>query len=210
MIAILAGYIVTYFFSLPTAIASCSLPAVLAHPEQEFGEKKVPLSVQDRCIGLNVDIHVAGGFAMFMAVVLGLLHIAALAVRVWGCIKFEHGGAVGPCADGVDMVEGGIKDNEASTRSSTAGPSFRSSSTLYSTPTKKSKSHANTTSSTAERRNANSIGTEERSTGVQFVDWSVERAERTARRRTVRTDENEASKGGSEWSEILLECLIDA
>ncbi|KAJ4984739.1 hypothetical protein SVAN01_09776 [Stagonosporopsis vannaccii] len=188
MLAVLAGHSVTYFVSLPTAIAFCSLPAVLASPDQAFGVDKVQLSVRDRCCGLNVDIHVAGGFAVFMALVLGLLHLAGLVVRGWdgmvGVIEREHqqGGQMSAVDSAVS--ESGVLSSRGSycisaSRHSTAagGPRIR-----------------------------NSSGPEEGSAGIRFVNWSDEGAGRTARHRAACLEESEAPQ----WSEVFLECLIDA
>lgn len=172
MLAILAAHSVTYFVSLPTAIAFCSLPAVLASPDQEFGEDKVPLSVQDRCIGLNVDIHVAGGFAVFMALVLGMLHLAALVARMWEVVTCGKGGVIGTVErkqregrrmDGVDSTIG-----ESSARCSSVScciPGSRKSTTL----------------SAGGPSTSTSISEEERIIGIRSVDATDEGAEGSAR-----------------------------
>lgn len=81
MLAILTGHIVSYFLSLPQYLSHCYTTNVAAAPDIIFGADKKPVSVKDACIGLNVDIHIAGGFSTFMATVLGMLHVAALVVR---------------------------------------------------------------------------------------------------------------------------------
>jgi hypothetical protein len=208
MIAILAAHIVTYFVSLPTALAFCSLPRVLAHPDIKYPLMNKSLSMQNACIGLNMDIHVAGGFAVFMALVLGMLHAAALVVRVWECIAFGCEGVARRRADEGQKV--GTGQQCSAMQSSVVDTASRSNSTLHSTLKSSSTAHTETRTSTAEPRNATSFSTEERSTGIRFVEWSADRVERTPRRRAVRTDESEGSKGGSKWSGVLLECLIDA
>lgn len=193
MLAILAAHGVTYFVSLPTAIAFCDLPAVLSSPAQELGEDKVPLSVRDRCIGLNVDIHVAGGFAVFMALVLGLLHLAALGLRGWEAVRFGREGVVG------QMVKSewiGLAVGESSALGSRVS---------YISVSGKSEGQAG-----GGLQASTSIGAEERSTGIRFVNWSGEGGERTARRRVARSYESEALNGSSNWSEMFLECLVDA
>ena len=182
LIAILAAHIVTYFVSLPTALALCSLPRVLAHPDIKYLVIDRSLTVRNACLGLNMDIHVAGGFAVFLALMLGTLHLAALAVRFWKCVAFKRAGVVSRCADQEEKAD---VEGVGKRASEVAGVSLTS-------------------------RTAVSISGEERSTGIEFVDWNAERAEQMARRRAARTDESETSKVGSKWSETVLECLIDA
>ncbi|KAJ4368557.1 pre-mRNA-splicing factor 8 [Didymella sp. IMI 355093] len=95
MLAILAGHIVSYILSLPQYLEHCDRLRVTSAPDIEFGPKKVHLNVRQGCIKLNVDIHIAGGFSTFMAIVLGLLHIAAMLVRIWEQIQLDKGGVVG-------------------------------------------------------------------------------------------------------------------
>lgn len=211
MLAILAGHITSYFISLPRYLKYCTGPDVLSAPDQEFGEARVPLSMQGRCIGLNVDIHVAGGFAVFMAIVLGLLHISALVVRIWERVHFGEEGVVGKaiteddstirCASKHDVPPEAFDATDLVTRLS---------STVSSKPRDEASEQPNSAASTTTFRDSASISAEERSTGVKFVDWSAERADHTARRRELRTDSGEMSKEGSKWGEVLLECLIDA
>lgn len=205
MIAILAAHIATYFISLPTAIKLCYLPEVLSHPNLRFGETKRMLSMRDRCIGLNMDIHIAGGFAVFMAIVLGVLHLAALVVRVWECVRIDREEWAGPSASmGQDVGMG------ASLKSSAVCTSARGSSTIPSTQSPISTARNSPATSTGRSRNTTSISVEELGTGIRFVDRGAGGTERTTRRRTDRSGESETLKGLTRWSEVLLECLIDA
>ncbi|KAF3003197.1 pre-mRNA-splicing factor 8 [Curvularia kusanoi] len=195
MMLVLASHNVTYFVSLPTALEFCSHDRLLARPVP-FGVKRVLLSERDRCIGLNVDIHVARGFAVFMAMVLGLLHLAALTVRICECVQFGREGVV-PYVhpeQGTQVGVGDVVIEELDTRPAVDLP-FRPRSNVYSSP------------STDRPRAAASIDAEERSTSVNYVDWSAVRAEQR-RRREVRTDESGISKSSMRWSEALLECLL--
>jgi hypothetical protein len=129
MLAILAGHIVSYILSLPQYLEHCDRPRVTSAPDIEFGQKKVPLNVRQGCIKLNVDIHIAGGFSTFMAIVLGLLHIAAILVRIWERIQLGKGGVIGKT-----LVKGGLtadcktKQNTTSAHAHTNSSAARSSS----------------------------------------------------------------------------------
>ncbi|KAJ8109388.1 hypothetical protein OPT61_g7494 [Boeremia exigua] len=202
MIAGLTGHIVTYFVSLPTAIASCMLPAALLSPNEEFGEDKKQRSVQDRCFGLNMDIHIAGGFAVFVALVLGILHLAALVVRLWEWCRFGgQGVAQKDFADDGHMV----RAEQASPVLSSPDRSFSSRSQTYSN----SVLHTASVRSAVEPRNT-SIGAEEASTGVGLADRNGGGMEQTARPHSARTDKSEDPGVDVKWDEVLLECLIDA
>lgn len=210
MLAILAGHITSYFISLPRYLKHCAGPDVLSAPDLEFGEARVPLSMQGRCIGLNVDIHVAGGFAVFMAIVLGLLHIAALVVRIWERVHFGEEGVVGKATVEDDSTRFASKHDITPEAFDATDLVTRSNSTVSSRPRDEASEQPNSAASTTTFRDSASISAEERSTGVRFVDWSAESADHTARRREIRTDSGEMSKEGSKWGEVLLQCLIDA
>lgn len=167
------------------------------------------LSMRDRCIGLNMDMHVAGGFAVFMAIMLGLLHLAALVVRVWEMILFGRAGVMQTTSsNGEQKVAYGSMDGKVSASSSTLVSLSQTCSSLESSA---SRPPLRTDSAVSPLQSciASSIAAEERSTGIRFVDWSAERMERTTRRRIDQTERGEALDGTSKWSEVLLECLID-
>ncbi|KAF9690645.1 hypothetical protein EKO04_011284 [Ascochyta lentis] len=195
ILSILTAHIATYLISLPTALALCNTPAVLAYPDWEFGATNVVLGMRDRCIGLNVDIHVAGGFAVFMAVVLGLLHLAALGVRGWGVVRLGWGGVLTRrrSVDGKWEVEMRGRSGEKSARVSTAS--------------RRSMPRIDGAASSIDSHIATSVGAEERGTGIGFVDWRTECTERAERRGADTARESEGSP--AKWSEVFLECLID-
>ncbi|KAF1352766.1 hypothetical protein EJ07DRAFT_158998 [Lizonia empirigonia] len=166
--------------------------------------------MRDRCIGLNMDIHVAGGFAVFMAIMLGLLHLAALVVRVWEMIRFGRAGVVETTSsDGEQKVAYGSMDGKVSVSSSTLVSLIQTCSSLEFSASRPPVLRTDNAATPLQSRIASSIATEERSTGIRFVDWSAERMERTTRRRIDQTEQSEALDGTSKWSEVLLECLID-
>ena len=209
----LAAHTVTYFVSLPTAIAFCNIPSVVSYPEQELGTTNVLPSMRDRCIGLNVDIHVAGGFAVFMAIILGVLHLITLAMRFWECIRPGRSCfAEKRAADGgQDAGLGGLSDR-AKASSFTVLSSERMDSTRRCTSNGTARRRSEKTISTIESRLATSVSAEERSAGLRFVDWSAERAEharQTARMRAGKREWSETSENVTTWSEVLLECLVD-
>ncbi|KZM27779.1 hypothetical protein ST47_g1074 [Ascochyta rabiei] len=203
MLSILTAHIATYIVSLPTALAFCYMPAVLAHPDYEFGDTNVLLSMRDRCIGLNVDIHVAGGFAVFMAIVLGLLHLAALAARIWAVLALGRDGVLGKRdAGGMrDVGMGSVKVD--SSRDVSPG---RASSALGSMTSRHSVPRVDGAMSSVDSCIVSSVGAEERCTGIGIVDRSAERA---VRRGANTTRGSEAWTGSAMWNEVLLECLID-
>ena len=197
----LAGYSILYFFSLKTALKFCE-SELLSDIKIRYGERNVTLSQRDLCLGLNVDIHVAGGFAVFMAFVLGLLHLAALGMRVGEGVVFGRGGVGGEGAKerGGGAGVGDEKQESASSAAVSSLPGI----TVYPRPSLE----AGSKRSTDRPRGATSLGWEERSTGVRLVDWSAERAAQNARRRANHTDESKDTTTEKRWAEALLECLL--
>lgn len=189
MLSILASHIATYFASLRTALAFCSHPMILTSPVLPFGETKFPLSFHDRCVGLNVDIHVAGGFAVFMALVLGVLHVVALGARGWGYVQFGWEGGAGDVFMSSSKVGEVVESGEMeSTDRVSAGVTGLSAGGLC---------------------NVSSTDGEKSSACSRFMSCCEDRPERIARRRTDGTDETRVSQGDAKWSEVFLECLID-
>ncbi|KAH6639682.1 hypothetical protein C7974DRAFT_470152 [Boeremia exigua] len=212
MVVVLASHTVTYFVGLPTAIALCDPSEIRDLAEQKLGEDQIPsmedrILLGERCVGLNVDIHVAGGFAVFMALVLGLLHLAALAVRLWEWIQLGRQDVVKTTDMGEGQKTGGSdQDERRNALSLKTSTSHQASSTGY----RESTLHTGTTSPAGTHRNDISIGPEERSIGVVSVNWGVDGTEEMVRRRTARTERSEDSTVGSRWDEVFLECLVDA
>ena len=198
MLLALAGYSILYFFSLKTALKFCE-SELLSDAKIRYGERNVTLSQRDLCLGLNVDIHVAGGFAVFMAFVLGLLHLAALGVRVGEGVVFGRGGM------GAEERGGGagVGDEKREAASSTAVSSLPGM-TVHPRPSLEAGSRR----STDTPRGATSIAWDQRSTGVRLVDWSPERTGQDARRRANHTDESKDTTTEKTWAEALLECLL--
>lgn len=194
LITILAGHTVTYFLGLPTALAFCDLPEITTPLKQTASEPRLLRSRRERCIGLNVDIHVAGGFAVFMAVVLGLLHLAALGMRLWACGVWGRAGVVDACASNRGKEEDGARSGDREVATSVQA-SLRSHSMAH---------RRSGLQSSGQLHDASSLGHEEHSTGVRFVDWSAERAGQ----RGEETSRADMSKSRPAWSEALLECLI--
>lgn len=81
MLVIITSQIMVYFLSLPQYLSHCYTANVAAAPNIVLGAGKKLLSVKDACISLNASILIAGGFSTFMAIVMGMLHIAALVAR---------------------------------------------------------------------------------------------------------------------------------
>lgn len=167
MVAVLAAHTASYFLSLPRYLAHCRGPAVESAPEVEFGEANVPLSVRDRCIRLNVDIHIAGGFAVFMAIVLGLLHIAGLAVRAWKRVELGKDGVSSNTSVESGSAEKHEREsNAASSELEAAGSVMRSNSTVCSRPHAEISREYSFTTSLATPRDSASFSAEERNTGI--------------------------------------------
>lgn len=197
----LAGYSILYFFSLRTALKFCE-SELLSDIKIRHGERNVPLSQRDLCLGLNVDIHVAGGFAVFVAFVLGLLHLAALGVRVGEGVVFGRGGVGGDFSLNRGGCAGG--GDEKQEAASPAAVSSLPSTAVF----PRSSLEAGGKHSTDRPRDATSLDSEERSAGVRLVDWSAERAGQDARRRANYTDESRDTTTEKRWAEALLECLL--
>lgn len=201
ILAVLASHIVSYFVSIPRYLAYCAEDYVRAIPPLGFGTAGHVLSARDRCLGLNVDIHVAGGFSTFMAIVLSVLHCAALVVRSW-----EWAGLCGE----------GLTTRHESSREKTFGASNTAASTLRSRSTPsfrarlKTSDHHGSTAAATPPHTWKSASAEEHSTGIRFINRSAELAEYAARRRERRAGASATSEEGSRWSEVLLECLTDA
>lgn len=167
--------------------------------------------MRDRCIGINADIQVAGGFAVFVALVLGALHVGVIVVRAWEVWRCGWEGVVGwmrEDCDGGWVVRGGEGRGEKGVAGQVDG-SFGHDIDTFSRLSPSSVRHVVHAAPSDESNVAPSISAEERSTSVRFVDWSAERAEQRARRRTSRTAESEEPEGTVKWSEVLLECLTD-
>lgn len=209
----LAAHTVTYFVSLPTAIAFCNIPSGVSYPELELGTASVLPSMRDRCIGLNVDIHVAGGFAVFMAIILGILHLVTLAIRFWECVRPGRDSFTEKRATdrGKKADLGGLGDGTKASSSTVFSFSPRDSAHRC-TSSGVAKTHTEKTISTIESRIAPSVSAEERSAGLRFGDCSAQRAEyagQAVRVHAGRTGRNGTLDNVTMWSEILLECLID-
>lgn len=147
---------------------------------------------------------------VFVAIVLGLLHLTAASVRIWGLVTLrrdevvrkradEEKGGVGKCRTGVQV----------SARTSAVTSSGQSSATLRPVSSSTSLTQIDGAMDTGQPRNATSISREGHSNDVGFVDWNAEQQMPTARRRTGHTDETDTSRDTTRWSEALLECLID-
>ena len=201
MLLALAGYSILYFFSLKTALKFCE-SELLSDAKIRYGERNVTLSQRDLCLGLNVDIHVAGGFAVFMAFVLGLLHLAALGVRVGEGVVFGRGGVGGDFSLNRGGCAGG--GDEKQEAASPAAVSSLPSTAVF----PRSSLEAGGKHSTDRPRDATSLDSEERSAGVRLVDWSAERTGQDARRRANYTDESRDTTTEKRWAEALLECLL--
>jgi hypothetical protein len=140
MLLALAGYSILYFFSLKTALRFCG-SELLSDAELPYGPRNVTLSQRDLCYGLNVDVHVAGGFAVFMTFVLGLWHLAALVMRVCERVVFGRGGVVGEVP--TDQGEyAGVGDEKQTASSAAVSPLPRT--TVYPRPSLKSASQRST------------------------------------------------------------------
>lgn len=210
MLAILSGHIISYFVSLPQYFSHCNTASVIAAPDFLFGDTGKLLNVRQGCIKLNVDIHVAGGFSTFLAIVLGALHGASLMVRGWEYVRLgrKRRGRVGEeCATANPNVDehGGV-----SRESGLEDPNLGSISALPGKSGGMTAGPPGSSASTTAVHTSRSSGNEERGTGVRFVDWSAERAEHRERRRGRGTEMSELDGEGSKWSEALLECLTDA
>ncbi|KAF3035541.1 pre-mRNA-splicing factor 8 [Didymella heteroderae] len=197
LIAILISHIVSYFLSLPQYISHCNNAEVASAPDFPFGDTGKFLNVREGCIKLNVDIHVAGGFSTFMAIVLGVLHIAALVVRGWEFRK-------------LGKVDTGNESERATGSSILEYPSSQSSSIASSHPVHQGIFQPGSAASTTSLGSSKSNGKEERGTGIRFVHWNAGPSDYTARRRGGKNEASEIDKEGSKWDEMLLECLIDA
>ena len=211
-ISTLAAHIATFFVSLPTAIAFCNIPSVVSYPELEFGTTNMLPSMRDRCIGLNVDIHVAGGFAVFMAIILGILHVIALAMRFQEYIRPGRDiSGEKRAADEAQEADLGCLGDGAKASFSTVFSSGRRDSTHRCTSSGTVRTHGKRTISTTQSRISSSVSAEERSAGLRFVGWSGERADHAghaARMRAGRTGGSETSENVTIWCEVLLECLV--
>lgn len=199
----LAGYTVLYFSSLKTAQKFCNSP-LLSDEKVPHSERNVALSQRDLCAGLNVDIHVAGGFAVFMAFGLGVCHLAALGVRGGEGVGFGRGdgGVVGQVAaerGGCAGVGDGKRESACS-----APKSSLPSTTVY----PRHSLEAGDKQSTDRPREAISLGKEERGTGVGFVDRSAAKNVRRSAKYMDESGDTDTTTVEKRWTEALLECLL--
>ncbi|KAF1931091.1 uncharacterized protein M421DRAFT_339437 [Didymella exigua CBS 183.55] len=203
MLAVLTSHIASYILSLPQYLSHCRGFAVDTAPPLEFGAAKVPLSVRDNCVKLNVDIHVAGGFSTFMAIALGLLHGAALLVRGWERVQLGEQGVLGKACvhHGPSVISiSQCSRDTASARPGLEDPETKANSarSTFSQPRDEASNTHSAAASLASPREHTSVGAEERGSGVGS----------TVRRRERCTEVSETAKEGK-WDEVLLGCLID-
>lgn len=193
ILTLLTLHVSTYILSLPSSLAFCNLPDLLVHPDIQLGGAGRRISPREACVGLNVDIHVAGGFAVAWGVVLGVLHALGLGVRFWEWMR-EGGGWK---AEQGEEGGGGSEESEEG----------RTGRTLQS---EVDGSHASNSTAIIAPREAAALGNEVRTTEMRFVDCDVKRVGQ-ARRRACRSVDSQTEEGEGEgkWSEALLECLVD-
>ncbi|KAF3051221.1 pre-mRNA-splicing factor 8 [Didymella keratinophila] len=208
MLTILTDHIASYFLSLPRYFSHCNTLRVIAEPDFLFGDTGKFLNVRQGCIKLNVDIHVAGGFSTFLAIVLGMLHVSALVVRGWEYGQLGKEGVTGTAFDPAAKAQKERKYETASTDSSIKDPAVASSSALSERLGDRNAGQPGSSASTTSLRTSPSIGNEERGTGIGFRDWSAECAEHGVRRRARGTEDSHMETEDSKWSRVFLECLI--
>jgi len=96
LILVFALHIYTYIITIQPSMAECDRPSYKDYPTDKLTPtRNVPratvifqssLSMRDRCLRLNWNIHIAGGFASALAALLAATHIVTLMCRLCeGC-----------------------------------------------------------------------------------------------------------------------------
>lgn len=207
MLIILTGHIMSYFLSLPQYFSHCNTASVLAAPNFLFGDTGKFLNMRQGCIKLNVDIHVAGGFSMFMAIVLGALHVASMVTRV--CEYRQLGRKdMDRTRDRCVPANEDVNKQDMVSMDGLEDPEVEANPALCKESRSMTADQLGSMAPTISLRSAESIDNEERGTGVRTVDWSAEGARLGLRLRARRTEDSSTETEDSKWSGAFLECLV--
>ena len=88
------AHILTFLLLIRPKVRSCNhvppdplptLPVYWDYTDPEGMKKRPTLSYRERCVRINIDNWIAGGFDVGTCTVLVALHIWVLVKRVWGC-----------------------------------------------------------------------------------------------------------------------------
>ncbi|KAF2872868.1 hypothetical protein BDV95DRAFT_666975 [Massariosphaeria phaeospora] len=175
-LTILLFHITTFFTSIPSNRLHCRY--IPSSPLVPTDRLKSGLSVRERCIRVNIDVHIAGGTGVAVCAVLAAFTLWALLFRLWEglAVKRDGGGCGTPAS--VERVGG-----EGLGLGMVDGTMEREASVLVSSNT--TMSHDTVYASDSERR------------------LPSLRHGHAGERRLPATE-----RIGESWNEMLLECLV--
>jgi hypothetical protein len=188
VISLLTTHTVVFLTSMPSNLRACKDHSQVMAIDTD--PLHTNLSIEDRCYRINIDIHVAGGFAIALCLVLLGLHVWHVGYRVNECIVQLS--RMKPSYRDVDGgAEAGEGGDEEKARHALGCSLPNEQFVLYTTPR-----DARAFSSSVDEEGRMGLDM-----GIRYRDWRGEKGD-------SETGGGRLEREGSWWSEVLLECLV--